>query len=204
MDIYKKYNEGIRKLVYNSFDTYGIKVKPKARISISFDDIIENDNTTPTPEFILLPYIEDVNISASELEIFIYEYIFDTTGYRVESLNDLGNFPSINGLPFILKLNEWSQDSMSFYLAFGKIPGSVTFREDHNVFSLGNIEKIEGELGLSQTEITDLGKLNHVGGSFWIAQTIGPYTKLKDLGNLKYVGGDLNLKSSPITNLNEL
>ena len=49
-----------------------------------------------------------------------------------------------------------------------------------------------------------LGKLNHVGGSFWFAQTIGPYTKLKDLGKLKYVGGDLNLKSSPITNLNEL
>ena len=59
MDIYKKYNEGIRKLVYNSFDTYGIKVKPKARISISFDDIIENDNTTPTPEFILLSYSEE-------------------------------------------------------------------------------------------------------------------------------------------------
>ena len=45
----------IRSIVYKSFDTYGIRVKPMARITLSFGKI-DYENKKPAPEFILSPF----------------------------------------------------------------------------------------------------------------------------------------------------
>jgi hypothetical protein len=198
-----KNHDNVRTIVYKSFDTHGIRVKQMAKVNLSLN-LDDSKSLKTSQEFIFIPFINEITISEIELENYIYEYIYDTTGFQINSIHELNSYPNIKGLPFILKLNEWSQDNMAFYLAFGKIPGSVTFRAEHKIISLGNIEQIDGELVLSETEINDLGKLNRVGGSFWIAQTNRPFTKLENLGDLRFVGGDLNIKSSPIKSLSNL
>jgi hypothetical protein len=193
----------LKKILYKSFDTNGIRVKPVDNIKISFSKI-EFENIKTTFESILVPYIQGIDISISDLENFIFEYIYDTVGLRINSIEDLKNNPSINGLPFILTLNDWSLENMAFCLAIRNVPGSITIKGEHKIISMGNIERINGDLGFSQSEIVDLGKLKHVEGMLWVGQTNSPFTKLKDLGELNYVGGNLTIKSSPIKSLSKL
>jgi hypothetical protein len=102
-----------------------------------------------------------------------------------------------------LKLEDNLNNQITFSLAFGKIPGSVTIRQGHKIKSLGNIEEINGDLALIGTALKSLGKLKTITGSLWIAQ-FEPYTNLIDLENLEIVGKDLYLKGSPIQSLNKL
>ena len=69
--------------------------------------------------------------------------------------------------------------------------------------TLGEVEKINGFLGISDSSIESLGNLKRIKKDFWI----GSYTvrsQLTSLNNLEYVGGDLNLRYSNIKNLGRL
>jgi len=189
----------LKSILYKQFDTEGIKVKAMFKMSLSFD--IERNTSISKPSNTFIP-INRFNISDGDYKQIIVEYINDTTSINIESVDNLDKYPSINGLPFLLKLNDLSEGDMAFYLAFGKIPGSITIREEHSIESLGNIEEINGDLGLISTSIKSLGKLRKVTGSFWIAQSTP--SNLTDLGNLETVEKDLSLKGSPIRTLNKL
>lgn len=213
-----------KQIIYSVFDKQGIKLKPIFRASLSYD--AETDETSSNSSFCYLPFEEQksqLNLSDEEFIDSVIDYIYDTTSVRINSLKDLENYPSINNRPFILKVNEYNSDLNIFSLAFGRVPGSITIRKEHKVFDLGNIEEVDGSLGLTHTSITSLGKLKKVNGSFWISyhnenaslsslndlEEIGGSLLLrgfpiKTLSKLKIVGGTLNLRSTKIEDLGEL
>ena len=184
-----------RALIYNHFDKNGIRVKSLAQISISFDGEVKQDFKAITVP--LEPYFGLTELQFSQV---IVDYIYDTTNINIESIENLDKYPTLNGLPFLLKLYNASSNDHFYSLAFGHVSGSITIRNESDVTSLGNIEKIDGDLGFIESNISSLGKLRKVTGSFWIAQR-SPYTNLADLGLLESVGKDLNLKSSKIKDL---
>ena len=107
--------------VYGVFDTNGIRVKPIDRLKIpvaNYQSVVQR----PSFESLLVPYLDGINISESDLENIIYEYIYDTVGLKIKSIEELKNHPSINGLPFILTLNEWSLENMAFCFAIKNVP----------------------------------------------------------------------------------
>ena len=100
-----------------------------------------------------------------------------------------------------------------------ELVGDVDLNGKKNIYSLGNLFQISGNLILSETSITTLGYLNRVYGNLFIYDTpidsLGSLnkvdgnlylvgTRIKSLSNLKYVGGDLSLVESPIKSIGNL
>lgn len=196
--------DDIKRKLYKTFDTEGIKLKPTAIIDIKLDDYENNIKTNSYKSYIPYPPQKDkFNISDNIFLDIIIDYIYDTTSVRIENLEDLEKYPSINNLPFILKINEYNSDATIFSIAFGKIPGSLIIRKEHEILSLGNIEIVDGTLGLSNTSISSLGKLKKVSGSFWISYH-DKNSKLTSLNDVEEVGGSLLLRGSTIKTLSKL
>ncbi len=190
--------------IYKTFDTEGIKLKPIYKFSLTFD--IETNETDTNSGFSYLPFQpqrDKFNLTNSEFIDTIIDYIYDTTSVRIDKIEDLEKYPSINNLPFILKINEYDNDATIFALAFGRIPGSVTIRKEHKILSLGNIVEIDGTLGLSNTSISSFGKLKKVNGSLWISYH-DPSSNLIDLNEIEEIGGSLLLRGFPIRTLSKL
>jgi glutamine cyclotransferase len=80
------------------------------------------------------------------------------------------------------------------------IVGNVNLQDRKDIFDLGNLVGVEGDLLLGWSSIESLGELEFVDGnsSLWFCQ------KIKTLGKLKKVGGYLNLSWSSIESLGEL
>lgn len=199
-------------------------------IGVTYSDHgFKKDNNFKQAIKIELPF----DLKQEEQIELVLDYIFDLTSYRVDDVNDLLALKSLNNLPFILELNEHSNPKL--YVAFKRIPGSLIIRGDqeyknngHEIKTLGNIESIIGDLGLSYTKIEDLGKLKRVGGDLWFSgsdefinkdsfkiKTLSPLEKvngavsirgnsLTSLGTLKYVGKNLSLRFSKVTDLGDL
>lgn len=199
-------------------------------IGVTYSDYeFKKDNNFKQSIKIELPF----DLKQEEQVELVLDYIFDLTSYRVDDVNDLLALKSLNNLPFILELNEHSNPKL--YVAFKRIPGSLIIRGDqeyknngHEIKTLGNIESIRGDLGLSYTKIEDLGKLKRVGGDLWFSgsdefivkdsfkiKTLSPLEKvngavsirgnsLTSLGTLKYVGKNLSLRFSNVTDLGDL
>jgi hypothetical protein len=190
--------------IYKTFDEEGIKLKSMSKFSLTFD--IEKNETSTNSCRIYLPYEpqrDQFNLNNEEFIDMVFDYIYDTTSVRIENIEDLEKHFSINNLPFILKLNEYDNDAVIFALAFKKIPGSLTIRKEHNILSLGNIEEIDGTLGLSNTSISSFGKLKKVSGSFWISYH-NQNVSLFDLNEVEEVGGSLLLRGFQIKTLSKL
>ncbi len=201
-----------------------------ASISVTYiDHKLKKGNSFKQKIKIELPF----ELKQEEQNEIVLDYIYDLTSYRVDDVNDLLSLKSLNNLPFILELNEHSNPKL--YVAFKRIPGSLIIRGDqeyknngHEIKTLGNIESIRGDLGLSYTKIEDLGKLKKVGGDLWFSgsdefinensfkiKTLAPLEKvngavsirgnsLTSLGTLKYVGKNLSLRFSKVTDLGDL
>jgi len=182
-------------LIYNYLDKNGIRVRSFAKISISYDRGVKQDFKN-----VIVPLEPHFGLSESDFSQVIVDYIYETTNINIESIENLDKYPTLNGLPFLLKLYDDTSNNYFYSLAFGHISGSITIRSDYDISSLGNIEKIDGDLGFIESNISSLGKLQKVTGSLWIAQR-SPFTNLLDLGLLESVGGDLNIKSSQIKDL---
>jgi len=174
------------------------------KVTLTFDR--EPNETHSNSELCYLPYEpqrDQFNLTNEEFIDTIIDYIYDTTSVRINKIEDLEKYPSIDNLPFILKINEYDNDATIFSLAFGKIPGSITIRKEHKILSLGNIEEIEGTLGLSNTSISSFGKLKKVSGSFWISYH-NQNSNLFDLNEVEEVGGSLLLRGFSIKTLSKL
>ena len=80
-----------------------------------------------------------------------------------------------------------------------EIVGHVTFFNRQDIFNLGNLVRVDGELDLRYTPIESLGNLEYVGEDLHLDKT-----PIKSLGNLKYVGGNLSLRYTQIQSLGNL
>jgi len=196
--------DDFKQSIYRTFDKEGIKLKRMCKVTLTFDR--EPNETHSNSELCYLPYEpqrDQFNLTNEEFIDTIIDYIYDTTSVRINKIEDLEKYPSIDNLPFILKINEYDNDATIFSLAFGKIPGSITIRKEHKILSLGNIEEIEGTLGLSNTSISSFGKLKKVSGSFWISYH-NQNSNLFDLNEVEEVGGSLLLRGFSIKTLSKL
>ncbi len=70
---------------------------------------------------------------------------------------------------------------------------------DANITSLGNLESVGGNLGLSYTKITSLGKLNRVSGNVFLNNL-----DITTLGKLERVGGAILLGGTNLKSLGKL
>lgn len=196
--------DDFKQKIYTTFDKEGIKLKPISKFSLAYDE--ESNEIHTGSGLTYLPYEpqkEQFNLTDEEFFDTVIDYIYDTTSLRINKMEELENYPSINNLPFILKINEYDNDATIFALAFGKIPGSVIVRKEHKILSLGNIEEVDGTLGLSKTSISSFGKLKKVNGSFWISYH-DKNSSLCDLNDVEEVGGSLLLRGFPIITLSKL
>lgn len=197
-------NEKLKAQIFSHFDQNGIAGHHLGKISFTIN-LEESINEPYNSQTIFKPYLFEFDLNDDELEETIIDYVFKTTNIKINSVNELMKMRQINGKPFFLLLNEHDRTKIKYCLAFGRIPGSVIFRDRDKIETLGNIEEINGDLGFSDSNIKDLGKLRRVEGSIWIAQPIeGVFTNLKSLQELEYVGGDLSIKNSNIENLGKL
>ena len=150
------------------------------------------------------------DLSPKEQNEIVLDYIFDLTSYRLNDVNVLLSLKSLNNLPFILEINEHSNPKL--FVAFKRIPGSLIIRGDqeyknngHEIKTLGNIESIRGDLGLSNTKISDLGKLKRVGGDLWFSgsdEFINNNSfQIKTLAPLEKVNGAVSIRGNSLTTL---
>lgn len=194
----------LRQEIYSHFDKNGIAGSHLSSVSISFD--ITKKRIEPyTSQRIFQPKLSQFGLDSDEASQVIIDYVFHTTNIKIASVSELLQMRKINDKPFILLLNEHESDKIKYCLAFGTIPGSVIFRGTDDLETLGNIEEIIGDLGFSDSNINDLGKLKRVEGNIWIGQWgVSSFTKLKSLQELEFVGGDISIKNSNIENLGNL
>lgn len=202
-----------------------------ASIGVSVDENLNFTRGEYPKQLIKIELPFDLN--QEEQNQIVLDYIYDLTTFKFKDVNDLLAKKALNYMPFILELNEHS--SPKLFVAFSRVPGSLIIRGDkqhkdngHEIKTLGNIESIIGDLGLSNTKIENLGNLKKIGGDFWFSgtnefisekgfkiTTLNPLEKVngtltirgnsvKSLGTLKYVGRNLNLRNSSVTDLGSL
>ncbi len=192
----------LQKEIYDYIDKYGFKGYLGSSFIVSVElsnedgpSIDHHDNDMRfTPS---LPF----DISEEDQVEVIGQYIYDLTGMRID-LDKIDELSHVSGRPFILPINEHTEQS--YYVAFKKIPGTLIVRGRYNLKTLGDIEEIEGDLGFSESEIEDLGKLSIVRGSLWTAQDARHFTSLQNLNPLVEVSGDCNIKMTRMTSLGTL
>ena len=106
------------------------------------------------------------------------------------------DFCTLNGLPFILLLNEHSSNNRKIFLGKKIIPGSLFTRTkycNYGFRTLGNIKTIRGSLGID-SEMDDLGKLERVNRDLWFSTVIDH--PLESLSPLKVIGGNLSMRNT--------
>ncbi|MDA3862046.1 MAG: hypothetical protein PF445_12565 [Melioribacteraceae bacterium] len=104
---------------------------------------------------------------------------------RGEHLKTLSGFMKINGF---LGLSDSSLESLG---DLQEITGGFWISSDTvfpSLTSLGNLERVDGDVSLRYSNVTDLGRLKEVGGQLSLRDT-----PINNLGFLKFVGGDLFL-----------
>ena len=218
--------------IYKYIDKNGIPIRRIASISVTYKPNIYDENyLTDTlehnlnkPHFSAVPELP-FDISETEMIQIVKEYIFDTTGIRINHFGQLLSNPSLNGNPFLLVLNEHS-GRQKVTLARKVIPGSLIIRDKYGNYgfdSLGKIEVIRGDFGISDAPIKNLGNLRKIYKDFWITsyenelqiQSLFPLKEvggnvsikeqnLKSLGSLEIVKGNLTIRQSNISDLGDL
>mgnify|MGYP000645730718 CR=1 FL=1 len=118
--------------------------------------------------------------------------------------------------------NIFTQNELLNVIKSNRINCDIIIRGEF-ITSLGDVEKIKGFIGFSDSGIEDLGNLKEVKHDFWLSshtlysklnslnklEVVGGemclrYSNIKDLGNLKKVGGKLNLRDTQIETLGSL
>ena len=105
-------------------------------------------------------------------------------------------------IPYTVFNNDW--DLLQQFLERRGNPryelvGNVDLRWREDIFDLGNLVRVYGDLLLFDTPIKFLGNLEYVDGYLDLR-----FTPIKSLGNLEYVGGYLDLEDTPIQSLGNL
>ena len=98
--------------------------------------------------------------------------------------------------------NDWNQ-LQQFLKRKGnpryELVGDVKLRYQNDIFDLGNLVRVDGDLSLRWSSIQSLGSLEYVAKSLDLRET-----PIKSLGNLVRVGGDLTLSHLQIQSLGNL
>lgn len=198
--------------VYKYIDKNGIPIRRIASISITYKPNIYDENyltntfdhNLNNPQFSAVPELP-FDISESEMIQIVKEYIFDTTGIRINQIGELLSNPTLNGNPFLLMLNEHSE-RQKIALAKKVIPGSLILRFNYGNFgfeSLGNIEVIRGDFGVSDSQIKSLGNLSKIYKDLWIKSYEHPL-QLTSLYPLSEVGGNVSIRNVSFNSLETL
>lgn len=123
----------------------------------------------------------------------------------MDDVGQIATNPTYKGVPFLLILNEHG-GTKKVSLARKTIPGSLIIRPDYNnvgIKSLGNIERINGDLGICDAPIQDLGKLTKVKGDLWFTR-YDNHLRLESLKPVVEIGGNLVLNDDKITSLDTI
>lgn len=196
----RKITPELKSEIFSHFDRSGIKLKELSAIRSLIN--LSSGRSTRIDYRTYTPFESKFGLTSNETIDIIIEYIYKTGLVELSHLDEIDKFPSSNGVPFLMKLNNTVPGEAIFCFAFGRIPGSVTIKGDE-IVSLGNIEEINGDLGFVSSTIKSLGKLKKVNGSFWISRN-PPFTNIVELENLERVEKDLSLQGSPIKSLSQL
>ena len=202
----------LKQKIYKYIDKSGIPIRRIASVSVTYKPNIYEENyltdtlehTLNNPQFSAVPELP-FDISESETIQIVKEYIFDTTGIRINQIGQLLSNSSLNGNPFLLVLNEHS-GRQKVILARKVIPGSLIIRDkfgNYGFDSLGNIEVIRGDLGISDAPIKNLGNLRKIYKDFWITSYENEL-QLKSLFPLKEVGGNVSIRNVTFHSLGTL
>ena len=105
-------------------------------------------------------------------------------------------------IPYTVFNNDW--DLLQQFLNRRGNPryelvGDVELYNQQNIFDLGNLVRVDGDLLLHFTPIQSLGNLEYVNGDFHITNI-----QISTLGNLRYVAGSLFLDTKIIQSLGNL
>ena len=105
-------------------------------------------------------------------------------------------------IPYTVFNNDW--DLLQQFLDRRGNPkyelvGDVNLNTRKDIFDLGNLVRVYGDLNLQSTSIQSLGALEYVGGYLRLTAT-----PIQSLGNLEYVGGNLDLIGCQIKSLGNL
>lgn len=125
-------------------------------------------------------------------------------------------------MPYEEPTNIYTNNELVSIANLNTIACDIVIRGEY-IKNLGEITKINGSLGFSESTIEKLGNLKEVTGNFWISsrtvysnltslqklEIIGGdlqlrYSNIKELGSLKRVGGKLTLRDTPIKSLGSL
>ena len=80
-----------------------------------------------------------------------------------------------------------------------ELVGNVRLDKRKDIFNLGNLVRVDGNLDLIGCQIKSLGNLEYVGGYLDLHDS-----SIQSLGNLEYVGKGLYLHDTPIQSLGNL
>ena len=80
-----------------------------------------------------------------------------------------------------------------------EIVGDVKLLSRKDIFDLGNLVRVYGDLDLYSSSIQSLANLQYVDGNLILWKT-----PIQSLGNLEYVGGHLSLYKTPIQSFGNL
>ncbi len=222
----------LRKKIYKYIDKNGIPIRRKGIVLVSYKPNVYNENYLPSdlqqnlnnPQFSLIPELP-FEIKEDEMIQMVIDYVFDTTGVRIDDIGQLSSNPSYFSNPFLLLLNEHSS-KQKISLAKKIIPGSLILRYNFGNYgfeSLGKIEVIRGDLGVSDSQIKSLGNLRKVYKDLWIKSyehplqlnslyplsEVGGNVSIRDVGfnsleTLEIVKGNLNIRGTEISDLGNL
>jgi hypothetical protein len=205
-------NSELKNKIYQYIDKNGIPIRRVSSSSLNYKPNIYNEdylnNTFQEnlnyPAFSLVPELP-FDISDNEAITVVKNYIYDTTGITIDEIGQLSSNPSFNGNPFLLLLNEHSK-RQKIALARKIIPGSLILRFNQGNYgfeSLGNIEVIRGDLGISDSQIESLGRLRKVYKDLWI-KSYDHNLKLTELAPLNEVGGNVIIRNVSFNSLETL
>jgi hypothetical protein len=105
-------NTDLKQKIYKYIDKNGIPIKRIATVSVTYKPNIYEENyltdkfeqNLNSPDFSVLPELP-FDISDTQMSQVVTDYIFDTTGVRIEHIGQILSNPYLNGIPFLLLLN---------------------------------------------------------------------------------------------------
>jgi hypothetical protein len=194
-------------------------------------DIVENSENiiskhspswTPHP---ILP--DEFNLTQEEQEKIVIDWLFDTTGVRLNDFKKLLETPILNELPFLLIIEKDGKQKV--ILCKQVIDGNLTIRQKYKdgklqynwINTLGRIEQVNGDMYIDNV-MQDMGNLITINGNLIFSnyviqnllESLYPIKVITgdlimkntyaSLGIIEEIGGNLNLRKSKVRDLGDL
>jgi len=148
---------------------------------------------------------KNFKLDLDEQKSVIFNWFFETTGYKINDLNTLKELPVLHNNPFVLQVTRGYNENW-FILAGREINGDLSLRKKVDDFgrmgqnwirSFGSVKKIEGNVYVD-ISMKDFGELEIVAGDLAFSNHVYQ-NELTSLDSLVEVRGDLNLKNTHLS-----